>query len=77
MYATTVLIQCEYDTDPIEQRLGKIHFKTEPGRKLLAYGSMCGGPVDWGAIKRHKRIHFAGAKVTMICLLWSTRLEAR
>ena len=22
-------------------------------------------PVDWGAIKRHKRSHFAGAKVTM------------
>ena len=38
---------------------------TEPGRKLFAYDSECRDPVDWGAIKRHKRSHFARAEVTM------------
>ena len=32
---------------------------------MFAYDSMCREPVDWAAIKRHKRSHFAGAKVTM------------
>ena len=60
-----LLIQCECETAPIEQRLKRIPFMSEPGRKLFAYDSMCREPVDWGAIKRHKRSHFAGAKVTM------------
>ena len=38
---------------------------TEPGRNMFAYDSVCRDPVEWGAIKRHKRSHFAGAKVTM------------
>ena len=37
----------------------------EPGRKLFIYDSMCRDPVDWAAIKRHKRNHCLGAKVTM------------
>ena len=69
MSATIVLIQCEYETAPIEQRLRRSPFMNEPGRKWFAYDSMCREPVDWGAIKRHKRSHFAGAQVTMT--LWS------
>ena len=63
--ATIVLIQCEHEMAPIEHRLNIICFMTEPGRKLFAYDSVCRDPVAWGAIKRHKRNHFAGAKVTM------------
>ena len=63
--STIVLIQCEYETAVIEGRLRKIPFMNEPGRKLFAYDSLCREPVDWGAIKRHKRSFFAGAKVTM------------
>ena len=37
----------------------------EPGRKLFLYDSLCREPVDWGAIKRHKRSFYGGAKVTM------------
>eukprot|EP00974_Lingulodinium_polyedra_P006923 656885-Lingulodinium_polyedra.AAC.1 len=37
----------------------------EPGRKLFVYDSLCRGPVDWAAIKRHRRSVWAGAKVTM------------
>ena len=37
----------------------------EPGRKLFAYDSLCREPVNWAAIKRHKRSFHAGAKVTM------------
>ena len=48
------LIQCEYETAPIEQRLQSIPCMSEPGRKLFAYDSVCRGPGDWGAIKRHK-----------------------
>ena len=63
--STIVLIQCDYETAPIETRLRKIPFMSEPGRKLFAYDSLCREPVDWAAIKRHKRSHFAGAKATM------------
>ena len=37
----------------------------EPGRKMFYYDSLCREPVDWGAIKRHRRSCFNGAKVTM------------
>ena len=63
--ATTVLIVSEYETAPIEARLKKIPFMSEPGRKLFGYNSLCREPVDSAAVKRHKRSFFAGAKVTM------------
>ena len=49
MSATIVLVQCEYNTVPIEQRLRIIPFMNEPGFKLLAYDRMCRDPVDWRA----------------------------
>jgi hypothetical protein len=63
--AIIVLIQCAYETAPIEQRLRISSFMNELGRKLFAYDSMCRHPVDWGAAKRHKCSHCAGTKVTM------------
>ena len=58
LVATIVLIQRENETVPTEQRLRIVPVMTEPGRKLLAYDSVRRDPVDWGAIKRHKRNHF-------------------
>ena len=63
--ATIVIIVSNHETAPIEARLKKIPFMNEPGRKLFAYDSLCREPVEWGAIKRHKRSFHGGAKVTM------------
>ena len=63
--STIVLIQCDYDTAPIENRLKKVPFMNEPGRKLFVYDSLTRDPVDWATIKRLKRSFFTGAKVTM------------
>ena len=49
----------------IENRLRKIPFMSEPGRKMFAYDSLSRYPVDWLAIKRHNRSFLSGAKVTM------------
>ena len=63
--ATVVLVQCQYETHPIENRLKKIPFMNEPGRKLFAYDSLCREPVNWSTIKRHKRSVLSGATVSM------------
>ena len=63
--STIVLITCEYETGPIENRLKKIPFMNEPGRKLFLYESMLRDPLDWASVKRNKRSVWAGAKVTM------------
>ena len=46
MLAAIELVQCEYETAPIEQWLRIIPFMTEPGRKLFAYDGVWRDPVD-------------------------------
>eukprot|EP00974_Lingulodinium_polyedra_P112801 10916881-Lingulodinium_polyedra.AAC.1 len=37
--STIVFVQCDHETGPIEQRLARVPFASEPGRKLFARGS--------------------------------------
>ena len=56
---------CGSDGNAIKQRLQRIPFMNESGRKMFIYDSFCRDPVDWGVIKKHKRSHWMGAKVEM------------
>ena len=63
--AMVVFVVAQYETSKVVDKLQRIPFMNEPGRKLFYYDSLCREPVDWGAIKRHRRSCFGGTKVTM------------
>ena len=48
-----VLVTAAYETTTIEQKLRRIPFMSEPGRKLFIYDSFCKDPTDWQNIKRN------------------------
>ena len=45
--AMVVIVACEHETTPIVERLRKVLFMNEPGRKLFLYDSLCREPVEW------------------------------
>ena len=60
-----VLVTAAYETTSIEQKLKRIPFMSEPGRKLFIYDSFCKDPANWLNIKKNRRNVFAGTKVVM------------
>ena len=65
IFSMIVIVACEHESTVIVNRLQRIPFMNEPGRKLFCYDSLCREPVDWSAIKRLKRSIYGGAKVSM------------
>ena len=60
-----VLVTAAYETTSIEQKLRRIPFMSEPGRKLFIYDSFCKDPANWLNNKKNRRNVFAGTKVVM------------
>ena len=60
-----VLVVAAYETMTSEQKLRRIPFMSEPGRKLFIYDSFCKDPADWQNIEKNRRNVFAWTKVAM------------
>ena len=63
--STVILVVASHETPVIEQKLRRIPFMNELGRKLFIYDSFCKDPANWTQIKKAKRNAFTGTKNAM------------
>ena len=62
-----VMVISELDSQKIDNKMGRVSFMKEPGRKLFLYDSLCQDPLNWTKLRKMKRSFLTGAKVNMTC----------
>ena len=61
------MVISELDSQKIDNKMGRVSFMKEPGRKLFLYDSLCQDPLNWTKLRKMKRSFLTGAKVNMTC----------